>query len=243
MKLISFKSLICFIFIVFSYSGFFSYRLAEAGHQQIILNHEPQNDPTEACRVDVYVFGRDGRHFAEVFKSYIHMLNNKIEEEESTITPAHWQRLEQLLCNADQRLSERQELVSGVRALMARGDYLYRYRTQTQQHPVLYKRMIEGWQQNLDEVMALAPKRFDLAIPFYNWLLETGQEEDLYQRAQKALQYKSTKPIGLWFSGIVLLNDPARKDRGVVMLKEALDFGIEKFFPVEAGLKQALNNL
>lgn len=243
LKKVHLKSLLILTVIIFSYSIFSTYQLARAGHQQIVFNNETELVPAGSCVAGIDDHARHGHHFAEVFKSYVQKLNEKIEAEPETVTSSHWRRLEQLLCDADQRLEERRELISGVRALMARGDYLYRYRDMTKQHPALYRRMSEGWQKNLDLVMAIAPKRFDLAVPFYNWLLETGQEEELYRHAQKALNYPATKPIGLWFSGIVLLNDPAEKDKAVEMLKQSLKLGIEKFFPVEDGLKQALQSL
>ncbi|MDV7338635.1 hypothetical protein RYZ26_03435 [Terasakiella sp. A23] len=226
--------------LILAYGAVQAQSLAVTGDAQVRVNLGPQDHHHDACPIVMDDGQKNGHHFSELFKNYTHIFNAKLEERSQQVVDQDWQRLSGFLCEADRRLQDNQELVSGVRALMARGDYLYRFREHVQARPALYQAMTEGWQNNLDQVMVLAPKRFDLAVPYFNWLLETGQEADLLKRAEKAVAYEATRPIGLWFSGIVQLNDPAQKDKAISNLKQALSLGIERFFPVEEGLKQAL---
>ena len=54
------------------------------------------------------------------------------------------------------------------------------------------------------------------------------------------LRLNPNDPVGLWFKGLSLLNDPSKTEQGINALKRALDNGIERLMPIEEELLKML---
>lgn len=242
----SIKPRITFIVLLFplsvlGYAIISAYDMARQGGQQVALNISSHKTDKLTCSSFIADSHKNGYHFSELFRTYVKRLSAELKEDPSKVSDlGSWNRLDNYLCQSDIRLHENNELISGVRGLMARADFIFKFRKETKAHPVLYNRIISGWASNIDKVLKLAPNRHDLVVPYFNWLLETGQEDELYERSQPIILHSEAKPIGLWFSGIVLLNKRDQFEKGVKLMREAISNDLEKFMPIDPKLKKQL---
>lgn len=232
-----------FLFIIFAVLGFStysSYGLAYQGYQEVQKNLDPDKDVTDVCGEIITDSNKNGYHFSELFRSYVNLLSQELRENPDTVNSSTWDRLDTFFCQSDKRLHENNELISGVRGLMTRADFVFKFRDEVEKRPELYNRIVSGWSMSLGKVLELAPNRLDLVVPYFNWLLERGEDDELYQRSQKVILNNKAKAIGLWFSGVVMLNRAGQQDEGATLMRQAIENGLEKFMPVDQQLKKQL---
>ena len=84
------------------------------------------------------------------------------------------------------------------------------------------------------------PNRSDILMPYLNYLLKTGKEGEIEMLTRTILRKNVNDPVGLWFSGIVYLNDPDRKKLGYQRMKLSLIMGIQDLMPVPMNLIKIL---
>ena len=94
--------------------------------------------------------------------------------------------------------------------------------------------------RSVDDLIARAPRRSDIAIPFFNYLLATGRERESWDLAARILLVNRKDPAALWFSGIVLLGRAETAPQGMQNLKRSLDYGIREQMPVPQELLDAI---
>jgi hypothetical protein len=118
-------------------------------------------------------------------------------------------------------------LLSGV--VFALPEYLTRYGSPD----IAYRRAVE-------QVIRQAPRRSDIAIPYFNRLLATGRETEALALANGILARHRNDAVALWFSGIVLLGNPATAAVGMQNLKQSLAGGIRNLMPVDDAVIRAV---
>ena len=98
----------------------------------------------------------------------------------------------------------------------------------------------EAWRRAVLQLLATAPERYDVALPYMNWLTLHGDTAGLRDFLARAPD--STHPIRSWFAGLVLLEAPqaAIQSRGLALMRHALADGIERFMPVDQTIKRDL---
>jgi hypothetical protein len=92
----------------------------------------------------------------------------------------------------------------------------------------------------VEDLVRRAPRRSDLAIPYFNHLMAAGRETEALDLANLILARRVDDPVGLWFSGIVLLGKEATSPAGMKNLRRSLTFGIRNLMPVDADLVRAI---
>lgn len=97
-----------------------------------------------------------------------------------------------------------------------------------------------NWGQELAGWLHDYPGRADLAVPFLSYHLIHGDDKTIGKITNIILSSNKDDPAGLWFQGIIKLNDPAQSRQGLIMMRKALENGIERYLPVEDDLKQKL---
>lgn len=100
--------------------------------------------------------------------------------------------------------------------------------------------LAQGWEAELDAWLDRHPARVDLAVPYLLWSLLQHQEEAMNRLAQRLYDYNPQDPVGLWFTGLAMTNDPASAQEGVWRMRRALDLGIARFMPIEEEIKAQL---
>jgi len=104
------------------------------------------------------------------------------------------------------------------------------------------QRLLDDWEPQLRQLLLRLPERSDLAVPYLQWRLLSGDDHAIRSLAETILQHDPKAPVGLWFSGIVLLNDPARQAEGLKRMRAAIDGGLERVMPVPQELLQMLTD-
>lgn len=99
---------------------------------------------------------------------------------------------------------------------------------------------VTNWEVRLNQALHIAPRRTDLAAPYLLWLLTRNKTDEFHAWANRLYARNPQDMVGLWFSGIALLDDPAQTLAAVERMRKALDLGIERIIPVEDQLKREL---
>ena len=68
--------------------------------------------------------------------------------------------------------------------------------------------------------------------------LLTGQEDTMNDMAVFIYEQDPMHPLGLWFTGLWMMNDPAQSSAGLYRMKQALEHDLERYMPVDENLKQ-----
>lgn len=97
------------------------------------------------------------------------------------------------------------------------------------------------WREEEERIVARAPGRLDLLVPYLNWLLVVGDETTLRTMVAQAARVDPGHPVVAWFSGILdLAGPPDVQRRGLARMRAALAGGVERFMPVEDSVKASL---
>ena len=228
-------------FVIMASTSTMSYVYGSASAKQVERNFIPA--PASApplCGLNSPVLGPSLTHFSELMKVFA-MGNIEMLREGEQLETWRYARMDDYLCRADELMAQNGPLSIGVRGLTMRSDFAFAPLPLT--HGTFEKRLFTGWDKNLMWVLSRAPSRTDLGAPYLSWLLAKGDEPRILQISEQMLATNPNDPVGLWFSGIVLLNDTNRVADAVQRLKRALKNDLEKIMPVEADLKIKLKAL
>jgi hypothetical protein len=141
------------------------------------------------------------------------------------------ERLGRLLCHAREAALRPDGLVLGVTAVGVYSDLAF-----AEAPPSFLEsrhKLLAGWQEALERTLILAPERSDLAVPYFSWLLAGQSEAALAALANRLLRLNPDDPVGLWFSGVGLLAQPATAERGMSRMSRAIDKGLEEVMPLD----------
>ncbi len=143
-----------------------------------------------------------------------------------------------LTCAGEQYLDEYGGLRLGVVALNERAEFAFL------DLPSDMADIREGlsatWRARLNAVLAQAPRRTDLAIPYLLDRLAAGDEAELGDLSRRLYARHPQDPVALWFSGLSLIAHPQGRDDGLGRMRAALAGGIERLMPVDPEIKAQL---
>jgi len=100
----------------------------------------------------------------------------------------------------------------------------------------------ESWTRSVNEVLRRAPQRLDVLVTYFSWLLVQKRHDDIEATLAAARRIDPEHPVVLWFSGIEAIKpgDVASRDKGLGLMRRAVDHGLERFMPVDASIKARL---
>lgn len=147
-------------------------------------------------------------------------------------------RLEASICLLEQRVAERQSLYLMFWAIEFRNrvahlDAFVPVRPR-------FAPLFEGWASLLDRTLTVAPGRTDLAIGYFGWAITTGRHAEAALLGDRLLHRRPDDPVILWFSGNAMLfnQDLSIARQGMRRMKRALALGVDRFVPIDPGLKR-----
>ncbi len=157
--------------------------------------------------------------------------------------PTEIARAVALACEVDRRSARSHSALLASAGLLLRADVAFDARFRARDPA--FARLLDDWAPRLRRFLAIAPDRSDLAIPYLGWRLTTGESQAVAAMAATLLARRPSDPVGLWFSGLVMIDspDPARKRAALARLRAALDGGVERFLPIEPAQKSRILDL
>lgn len=90
----------------------------------------------------------------------------------------------------------------------------------------------KAWHGTAQLVAHHLPYRSDLFTPYFSHLITTNQGDKLKKLASYFLSKRSTDPISHWFLGAYYLQVSSEFNKGICLMKQALDHGIAKYIPL-----------
>lgn len=100
----------------------------------------------------------------------------------------------------------------------------------------------ETWGRWAQVWLATAPARTDAVIPYLTYLSQQARRDEARAFTASILVRQPDDPVGLFFSGAMLLGNPAQRDEGIRRIRRSLDNGIERYMPVDAGIKYVIRH-
>ena len=93
------------------------------------------------------------------------------------------------------------------------------------------------WPVYVDALLALAPLRTDLAVPYLAHLVAAEEWPLLAARTDAMTARNPQDPVGLWFSGMGMIRSPEGvvRQAGLARLRMALALGFERMVPLPEG--------
>lgn len=214
--------------------GSFSIRAARAVEANYI---NPENITSTAETNIIRDESHGHYHFTELMKNFVVIIKTALQSGEK-LSPWQIDRLELLMAEADIRIDQNPPIHLAIRALNARSDLVFF--NKNNQLGTLFDDRIKDWGAILDKVLYRFPQREDIAIAYFLWLLDQGKEQELLTRAEALLAQYASSPIGLWFSGVVILGDTSRANDGMLRLKQAIQNGVERYMPIDKNIKESI---
>jgi len=224
--------------VILAASSIISFNYGTAAAKQVERNFIPSaNSDPLLCGPDSPTLGASLAQFSELMKTFA-MGNIDLLRKGKKLKAWRYERMDDFLCRADEIMAQDGPLSIGVRGLTMRSDFAFA--PQPLASNVFEKRLYSGWDKNINWVLSRAPLRTDLAVPYLSWLLGQGDEPRALALSEHILSTNPNDPVGLWFSGVVLLNDMSKRYNALQRLKDALQNGLEKVMPIEPELKAKL---
>lgn len=193
--------------------------------------------PDKTCPADLNTVGLGDQHLMyrlrTVSSAVVGALKRK-EEPNSLVIQA----LRGLACAAEEHIDRGAAFRLLVATLLARSDLAF-----ASPDPAVdgfVREFLVNWDARLTQALAIAPRRTDLAAPYLLWLLKENRGPEFSAWANRLYARNPQDMVGLWFSGIALLDDPTQTLAAVERMRKALDLGIERIIPVEDQLKREL---
>jgi hypothetical protein len=137
-----------------------------------------------------------------------------------------------LVCAVDRALAERPSVHLAIAAVI--------YRSEAFAVPVLrpdgvaFDQLAADWPAAIETLLALAPRRTDLAIPYFSYLASRSSWTEMAAHADSIRRRDPTDPVGLWFSGLALFRSESPEARlaGRARLRAALEHGLLRVLPL-----------
>ncbi len=178
-------------------------------------------------------------HLARLLTGYAHELSDKFSRDKNPAAgTAELSKLNDLFCRAGEyRAKNRLGLRLHYAILTVRGEMLFMLR------PLLTRDLLDfyqtGWEEDVEAWLSRAPHRTDLAVPYLSYYIVQGDDDRVGRLAQKIHSQSMDDPVGLWFTGLILLkdSDPRAQQEGLHRLRRALDYGIERYMVVDPTIK------
>lgn len=190
---------------------------------------EPIADGEARCAAFLAGDLRGGVHLTELYLDYVAALQKRALAGAS-LSAREAARLDDYICVVTRTIEDGAVMRLRAAALNARADLAF---TVPDSHRLpAVQRIFQAWPRDLALFLERAPKRTDIAWKYFTYALGLGQDERVLAMTERILARRPLDPVGLWYSGLVLIADPARRDDGFARMNRALDHGIDRILPV-----------
>lgn len=141
-------------------------------------------------------------------------------------------KIDAYFCSARTRLDESQSASLQLALEVFRVDVALG--TQSPDFSRRYQSALDNWPEKLVRVLTLAPRRTDVTIGFFLAQIQRGNFYTVASLAEALLKRDPSDPIALWFLGLARLasGEPANRSEGRRLIAQAIEGGVERFFPV-----------
>lgn len=193
----------------------------------------------ESCAEVLRDYGRGPTHFSWLLRHQIEHLVARLRRGEA-VEPWMVARAARYLCVADARGASERSRRLAVDRVLARSEIAF-----APIPPALAAfrdNALAAWPDAITAVLTRAPARTDLVAPYFFWLLDKGEEQEILRMTDRILARRPNDAVALWFSGVVMLDAPATQALGLARMKSALAARIERVFPVADDLKRRLRD-
>ena len=181
--------------------------------------------------------GRGGLHLANRLRTMTSSIVKDLNEERD-VSDLKVSFLRGTFCAAEDYIESGASFRLLTSSILARGDLAFAPK-QAKVQP-LVDGILANWGDRLEKALAVAPRRTDLASSYLFWLLKENRKQEFHRLASLIFNRNPKDPIGLWFSGIALLEDPVSADEGIGRMRHAIELGIERMIPVDEEIKQQI---
>ncbi len=191
----------------------------------------------DACDTLFPDSGRGGVHLASLYRNFSIELANKLALSKR-LTETDAVRMADYVCAADHMIGERTSLRLANADLMVTADLIT-----ILDFPILEPvaaQLTARWGQRLHWFLERSPTRSDVTVPYLSWHFANGRESEVSDVTAKLLARNRDDPVGLWFSGAVLLGDEATAETGFARMRDALEHGLEKIMPVDPDIAKQI---
>ncbi len=184
--------------------------------------------------------GRGGIYLATLYRSHAVDVANALATGEPA-PEAMAARLESYAAAGDDRLAGGASLRLAVADLLVTGELVLALAADPALAPLAAARAT-GWKQRLRHFLERAPGRDDLAATYLGWAFGQGDEEPVAEIAALLLAHDAESPVGLWYSGAVMMGGTETAAAGFARMRQALDLGLERRIAVDAGLAEQIRS-
>lgn len=222
------------------WGGATSWRFAEMAFsyqppmQETLLDADGKRRPCPSHFIDQ---GRGGDHLGYRLRVYVKFMINRLQSHQE-VEEGKIEALRGLICASEDYIDHGANFRLISAALLARSDLAF-VALEPMLDP-LVREFLSNWEPRLIEALAQAPKRTDLAVSYMLWLLRENRTADFERMASWLHARNANDAVGLWFSGVALLNHDATAHEGIRRMKRSLELGIERIMPVEDEIKTQL---
>ncbi len=185
------------------------------------------------CRDFLGDLGRGGVHVASLYRNFSLELAKK-RATGALMTDQDAARLADYACHVDRTVADSASLRLANADLMVTADLLAVLNDP--KLAAVTQDRVDQWRERLQWFLERAPTRSDVAVPFLSWHFANGREDDVAEVSALLLARDRNDPIGLWFSGAVMMGNSDVAADGFARMRQALDLGLEQVMPVDQAI-------
>ncbi len=202
-----------------------------------MANRDPGAAPLASALGD---HGRGGIYLATLYRSHAVDVANAVATGES-VPETMVVRLESYASASDDRRSRGASLRLAIADLLVTGELVLALAEDPALAPLAAARAA-GWKDRLRHFLDRAPGRDDMAATYMGWAFGQGDEGSVAEIAALLLAHDAESPIGLWYSGGVMMGETATAAAGFARMRQALELGVERRMAVDAGLAEQIRS-
>lgn len=203
----------------------------------------------QSCPADYVDFGGGGQHLSRLMLDRLRYTvdlattgpDDAPDKESPATIPGHLLHLNSYFCQAGDYIATHPASKRLILAhLTMRGEILVGLDAFLD--PATRAYYENGWQEELTRWITDNPMRTDMASPYllYNVMME--REPESRPVIDHIRRQNPEDPLGLWFAGLDFLQSPDRTEQGLIMMRRALEHGIERYIPIDDTLLDLLRN-
>lgn len=210
---------------------------AKPAWRAAMANHDPGAAPLASALAD---HGRGGIYLATLYRSHAVDVANALATG-APVPAAMVARLESYTEAGDGRLSEAASLRLAIADLLVTGELVLALAADPALASLAAARAA-GWKARLRRFLELAPGRDDMAATYLGWAFGQGDEGSVAEIAALLLAHDAESPVGLWYSGGVMMAEAATAAAGFARMRRALELGVERRMAVDACLAERIRS-
>jgi hypothetical protein len=207
---------------------------AKPAWRAAMANRDPGAAPLASALAD---HGRGGIYLATLYRSHAVDVANAMEPAPEAMAA----RLESYAAAGDGRLTRGASLRLAIADLLVTGELVLALAADPALASLAAARAAD-WKERLRSFLGRAPGRDDMAATYLGWAFGQGDEGSVAEIAALLLAHDAESPVGLWYSGGVMMAEAATAAAGFARMRRALDLGVERRMAVDAGLAEQIRS-